>query len=83
MLLPDQVSAKRVQAEDIKQIVYKPIGFSGVMHFYSDGSKVSFIDVDKGTLHARWVSFIPLSAFQEGVELYYRRDGGHSGKTIH
>ncbi|CAH8717961.1 S-layer homology domain-containing protein [Paenibacillus thiaminolyticus] len=31
--------------------------------------------MDKGTLHARWVSFIPLSAFQEGVELYYSRDG--------
>ncbi|MGG4396599.1 S-layer homology domain-containing protein [Paenibacillus thiaminolyticus] len=75
MLLPDQVSAKQVQAEYIKQIVYKPSGFSGVMHFYSDGSKVSFIDVDKGILHARWVSFIPLSAFQEGVELYYSRDG--------
>ncbi|NGP58241.1 DUF5011 domain-containing protein [Paenibacillus thiaminolyticus] len=75
MLLPDQVSAKQVQAEYIEQIVYKPSGFSGVMHFYSDGSKVSFIDVDKGTLHARWVSFIPLSAFQEGVELYYSRDG--------
>ncbi|WCR26701.1 S-layer homology domain-containing protein [Paenibacillus thiaminolyticus] len=75
MLLPDQVSAKQVQAEYIKQIVYKPSGFSGMMHFYSDGSKVSFIDVDKGTLHARWVSFIPLSAFQEGVELYYSRDG--------
>lgn len=75
MLLPDQVSAKQVQTEYIKQIVYKPSGFSGVMHFYSDGSKVSFIDVDKGTLHARWVSFIPLSAFQEGVELYYSRDG--------
>lgn len=75
MLLPDQVSAKQVQAEYLKVIVYKPSGFSGVMHFYSDGSKVSYIDVDKGTLHARWVSFIPLSAFEEGVELYYSRDG--------
>ncbi|NKI22377.1 DUF5011 domain-containing protein [Paenibacillus dendritiformis] len=75
MLLPDQVSAKQVQAEYLKVIVYTPSGFSGVMHFYSDGSKVSYIDVDKGTLHARWVSFIPLSAFQDGVELYYSRDG--------
>ena len=75
MLLPDQVSAKQVQAEYLNVIVYKPSGFSGVMHFYSDGSKVSYIDVDKGTLHARWVSFIPLSAFDEGVELYYSRDG--------
>lgn len=75
LLLPDQVSAKQVQAEYLKVIVYKPSGFSGVMHFYSDGSKVSYIDVDKGTLHARWVSFIPLSAFDEGVELYYSRDG--------
>lgn len=75
MLPASQVSAKQVQAEYLKGIIYSPNGGAGVMHFYSDGTNVSYINVDEGTLHARWVSFIPTSAFQGGAELYYSRDG--------
>lgn len=72
-----RASAEQIQAEAIYMINYNPSGFASMSHRYSDGKELFYIDLNFSQLpsNAKWATFLPFRGLDEGVEIYYSRDG--------
>lgn len=72
-----RASTEQIQAEAIHIINYNPSGFASMSHRYSDGVDIFYIDLNFTPLpsNAKWATFLPFRGLNDGIEIYYSRDG--------